>query len=118
MRLSDYIAAERSIIYFDETTFNGDMHLRKAWFYRGKRFQVPLIKERFKKGVKHGFTVYGAVGNCIKGNGYFELHDSSNKIDFMAYMKRLGNHVIRKRRQEKPILILDNLAAHLGPEKR
>ena len=118
MRLSDYIADERPIIYFDETTFNGDLHQRKAWFYRGRRFEVPLIKERFKKGVKHGFTVYGAVGDCILGNGYFELHDSSNKIDFMAYMKRLGTQVIRKRGKEKPILILDNLAAHIGPEKR
>ena len=119
MKLADYIMEERRpVIYFDETTFNPDMHQKKAWYYRGRRFAVPLRKQSMKRGEKYGFSVYGAVSECIKGGGYFEIHDSSNKEDFCGYMKRLGKKLISLPGSLKPICVLDNLSAHKGPDRR
>jgi hypothetical protein len=94
MRLADYIVEDRPVIYFDETTFNPDMHQKKAWYYRGTRFPIPIRKQSMKKGVKQGFTVYGSVSGCIKDGGYFEIHDSSNKADFCSYMQQLEKRII------------------------
>ena len=118
MRLADYIVEGRPVIYFDETTFNPDMHQKKAWYYKGKRFAVPLRKQSMKKGAKYGFSVYGSVSDCIEGGGYFETHESSNKLDFCGYMERLEKHIIKKEGDPKPICILDNLSAHKGPDRR
>ena len=37
MKLADYMHSDskRDIMYFDETSFNGDSCIKKAWFYRG-----------------------------------------------------------------------------------
>ena len=118
MLLIEYIIADRPLMYFDETTFNGDMHMKKAWFVKGQRFAMPIIKQAQKKGVKQGFTVYGTVGESIKDNGYFEIHKSSNKVDFMGYMARLRTQMTTKPGEEKPVLVLDNLGAHCGEPKR
>jgi hypothetical protein len=95
MRMSDWIMEGRPVIYFDETTFSPDMHQKKAWYYRGRRFAVPLRKQSMKRGEKYGFSVYGAVSECIKNGGYFELHQSSNKEDFCAFMERLEKKIIK-----------------------
>jgi hypothetical protein len=47
-----------------------------------------------KKGEKYGFSVYGAISECIKDGGYFETHSSSNKVDFCGFMERLGKKII------------------------
>ena len=44
MHLTNCIVEERPVIYFDETTFNGDMHQKKAWYFKGNRFQIPIVK--------------------------------------------------------------------------
>ena len=44
MKLSEYIMEGRPVIYFDETTFNPDMHQKKAWFFKGIRFPMPVKK--------------------------------------------------------------------------
>jgi transposase len=118
MRMSDWIVEDRPVIYFDETTFNPDMHQKKAWYYRGSRFAMPLRKQSMKKGEKCGFSVYGAVSTCIKNGGYFELHSSSNKNDFCAFMERLEKKIIKVSSGLKPVCILDNLSAHKGPDRR
>ena len=64
--------------------------------------------------VKHIVT----VGESIKDNGYFEIHKSSNKVDFMGYMARLRTQMTTKPGEEKPVLVLDNLGAHCGEPKR
>ena len=118
MRMSDWIMEGRPVIYFDETTFSPDMHQKKAWYYRGRRFAVPLRKQSMKRGEKYGFSVYGAVSECIKNGGYFELHQSSNKEDFCAFMERLEKKIIKVPGGQKPICVLDNLSAHKGQDRR
>ena len=118
MKLSEYIMEGRPVIYFDETTFNPDMHQKKAWFFKGVRFPMPVKKQSMRKGDKYGFTVYGSVSECIKGGGYFEIHNSSNRQDFCGYMHRLRKKIIKVPSGLKPVCVLDNLSAHKGPDRR
>ena len=62
--------------------------------------------------------MYGTVSNCLKNKGYFELHKSSNKIDFISYMKNLEKQIVRQPGDLMPVLVLDNLAAHRSQEAR
>jgi transposase len=62
--------------------------------------------------------VFGTISDCLKNKGYFELHKSSNKLDFISYMKNLEKQIVRKPGNEKPVLVLDNLAAHRSKEAR
>jgi transposase len=71
-----------------------------------------------KRGEKYGFSVYGAVSECIKNGGYFELHQSSNKEDFCAFMEHLEKKIIKVPGGQKPICVLDNLSAHKGQDRR
>ena len=40
--------------------------------------------------------MYGTVSDCLKNKGYFELHKSSNKLDFMSYIQNLKKQIVRK----------------------
>ena len=118
MRMSEWITEGRHVIYFDETTFSPDMHQKKVWYHRGVRFPMPIRKQAMTKDSKYGFTVYGAVSQCIKNGGFFEVHESSNRDDFCGFMKRLKKRVRTLPGEQKPICVLDNLSAHKGPDRR
>ena len=49
------------------------------------------------------------------------MHDSSNKEDFMAFMRNLEVQLIQPdlpvTRRKRPVLVLDNLAAHKGVDR-
>ena len=83
MMLSDFILDENTeVIYFDETSFHSRLIQRKAWWKRGERFKIPYTENRGE-----GFTLMGAISNCLKNNGYFEIHKSTKGscvINFMT----------------------------------
>ena len=102
----------RPIVYLDETTMNSWCALKKAWFFKGQKFVVPVNSDRGKN-----FTIYGAVGACLVNKySYFELHDSTNKVDFMRYITNLATE-IRPGLRVKPWLVLDNHRAHCGADR-
>ena len=82
--LGEHIAHGRPIIYFDETSLNSWSSIRRAWFFKGQKFIVPINNNRGKN-----FTIYGAVGACLLNNSYFEIHDSTNKVDFKSFIENL-----------------------------
>ena len=73
------------------------------------------------RGTRKGFSVYGCIGSCVSGGAYFEVHDSSNKEDFMAFMRNLGGKLTQSNlpvtRRRRPVLVLDNLRAHKGADR-
>ena len=86
MDLGTYIAEGVPCIYFDETSMNQGNAQKRAWYVPYEKFNVPV-----KAHVKN-FTIYGAVGECLKNkNSYFEIHDSTNTVDIKNYMRNLAN---------------------------
>ena len=73
------------------------------------------------RGSRKGFSLYGCIGSCITDGAYFEVHDSSNKEDFMAFMRNLEGKLIQSdlplTRRKLPVLVLDNHSAHKGEDR-
>lgn len=110
--IAEHIVHDRPIIYFDETTLNSWCAIKKTWYFKDQKFIVPVNSDRGKN-----FTIYGSVGAClINQHSYFEIHDKTNKIDFMSYIENLGTQ-IRPGLCMKPWLILDNHRAHVGKDR-
>ena len=110
--LAEHLVHDRPIVYFDETTLNSWIALKKAWYFKDRKFVVPVSSDRGKN-----FTVYGAVGNCLLNDySYFEIHDSTNKEDFMSYIENLATE-ISPELDSKPWLLLDNHRAHIGRDR-
>ena len=59
-KLNKIISQNKPLIYMDETTFNLFMKQSKGWYYKEDEFEVPLPKKR-----EEGFTLMGALGNCM-----------------------------------------------------
>ena len=77
-KLREFIFDDKvAVIYFDETTFHSRMTQSRAWTAE-KKLKVPSTKIRGS-----GFTVFGAVGECLKDNGYFEIHDKTKGTYFL-----------------------------------
>ena len=84
--------------------------MRKCWALRNEKFVIPIAASKGR-----AFTIYGTVGACIQSNGYFEIHQSTNKIDFMKYLENLKTKMLPQ--QELPLFIYDNHPAHIGPDR-
>ena len=82
--LIKYMGDGVPLMYFDETSFQIDLTMRRAFYQRKDKLVLPI-----PRGQRKGFSLYGCVGSCIRGGAYFEVHDSSNKHDFMAFMRNL-----------------------------
>ena len=65
-----------------------------------------------------GFSLYGAISPCLKGNGYFEIHKSTNSEDHMTFMRNIQDRIRASYRQKRLALIFDNHKAHFGEKKR
>ena len=104
------------VMYFDETSFQLEMTMRRAFYPRQNKLVLPI-----PRGQRRGFSLYGCIGSCVRGGAYFEVHDSSNKEDFMAFMRNLEGQLIQPElpvtRRKRPVLVLDNLAAHKGADR-
>ena len=112
MKLQEYIFGEEPVIYLDQTTFRTDMVQKKAWFYKGQRFPVPLAKGKDKG---FSFTVFGAVGHCIRGNGFFhEIHEATTAEAFSHFVVNLADQLGPLPAGVKPGLVLDNHNAGRG----
>ena len=97
-------------MYFDETSLSHKTTIKKAWGIAGQKFMIPIAADRGS-----AFTVYGTIGNCIINNGYFEIHKSTNKIDFMSYLENLQTQIIPT--EELPVFVYDNHRAHIGEDR-
>ena len=74
--------------------------------------KVPTTENRGK-----GFTLFGAISPCIKGNAYFEVHNSTKGTCFMHFMTNLQKEILPGYKNKKLILVADNHGAHKGPAK-
>ena len=108
-KLYDYIKEGTPIVYFDETSMNCQLQQSKAWYHRSQNFCVPVAQHR-----EAGFTVYGAIGDCLQDHAYFEIHDSTNMYDTTEYMKNLKKQLKPQKKGVRPVLVLDNHSAHKG----
>ena len=113
--LAEGIVNNQPIIYVDETTFRTDMVQKKSWYFKKQRFQVPAARMQ-NQGAS--FTVYGALGECLQGKGfYYAIGDSTNSDDFLDFITNLFGEVVPLPSGVKPVVVLDNHRAHLGERK-
>ena len=103
-------------MYFDETSFQLEMTMRRAFYPRNNKLVIPI-----PRGQRRSFSLYGCIGSCIRDGAYFEVHDSSNKVDFKAFMRNLEGQLLQPElpvtRRKRPVLVLDNLRAHKGEDR-
>ena len=97
-------------MYFDETSLSHKYVVKKVWGLRSEKFVIPIAASKGR-----AFTVYGTVGNCIMNNGYFEIHRSTNMIDFKKYLKNLRTRILPQ--ESLPLFIYDNHKAHIGDDR-
>ena len=70
--------------------------------------EIPVPKKRGKS-----FTVMGAIGECLKNNGYFSDEARTEGVAFRLFIKELKeNHVKEEFAKRKPYLLLDNHPCH------
>ena len=113
MKLSDFILDPNiEVIYFDESSFHSQMTQTRAWWWKSKKLKIPST---YARGT--GFTLYGAVSPCLKGNAYFEIHKSTKGEFYMSYMKNLKEQILPEYKHKRLILVIDNHTAHGGPAK-
>ena len=111
MTLSQHLVEGKQVCYFDETSMSHRQVQKRAWYFRREKFQIPIAASKGK-----AFTIYGTIGDCIQNNGYFEIHGSTNKKDFMAYLLNLQTRMIPPQ-NELPIFVYDNHRAHIGMDR-
>ena len=113
--MAEGIVNNQPISYVDETTFRTDMVQKKSWYFKKQRFQVPAARMQ-NQGAS--FTVYGALGECLQGKGfYYAIGDSTNSDDFLDFITNLFGEVVPLPSGVKPVVVLDNHRAHLGERK-
>ena len=98
------------VIYFDETSFHSWQHQRRAWSSLCK-VKVPSTKLRGAN-----FTLYGAISDCLRDSAYFEVHDSTNGVDFLAFMGNMRAQIRPELFDKRLVLVLDNHRGHKGEE--
>ena len=114
MKLSDFIHDPNvEVIYFDETSWHSRMVQRRAWWFKGQRFKVTSTQERGK-----GWTLFGAISPCLRGNAYFEIHHSTKGVYFEEFMTNIQARIRPEYRQKRLVLIADNHKAHQGEHRR
>jgi hypothetical protein len=69
--------------------------------------EIPVPKRRDK-----GFTIYGAIGNCLK-ESYFKDEDRTEGISFRQFIQTLKEEYVRDEfARRKPFLLLENHPSH------
>ena len=76
------------------------------------KFRIPSTETRGE-----GFTMYGSISNCLEGNGYFEVYNSTKGVHFIKYMENIVSQIKPRYRNKRLILVADNHPAHKGKEK-
>ena len=71
-----------------------------------------LPKKRFSA------TIFGAIGNCIGGGGFFYmLAESTNRDDFLSFLGSV-RQLLTVPIDDRVTLVTDNHCAHIGPSAR
>jgi hypothetical protein len=85
---------------------------KRAWWHKGQRLKIPSTKTRGE-----GFTLFGAISNCLESNGYFEVHKSTKGTCVIEFMTNIQNHIRPEYKDKRLILVADNHSSHKGPSK-
>ena len=93
----------------DETTFSSWTRQERTWFHRKKSLVVPKAKDR-----GHNFTLYGAIGSCLKDGAAYMIGEATNNRCMQAFCRQLAQERIDP--SSRPFLIMDNAGAHTSPE--
>ena len=103
--LAKLIEEKKHIIFMDETTVNTWQIKTKSWSSKTD------IVEHKRPSTRIGITVFGAIGNCLK-NPVFRTAKSTNKTDYIEFMRLVKEQVRQIHHSQKPILLFDAHRAH------
>jgi DDE superfamily endonuclease len=107
MYLARLLCVERKdVVYLDESTFNFHMRNRRTWSYNDERVSKPISNTRYS-----GVTLFGAIGKCLK-HPVFMTAESTSSISFQLFIESLCASL--KDNVDKPVLLMDNHAAHFN----
>ena len=101
--------SDTHIIYVDESAFNTEMVLKKSWCLPDKPNLTPIDN-------RSAVTVFGAISATALTHPVFHLGRSTNKLDFMAFLRKVKAAV--KHGVSKPVLIYDGASAHTAKDSQ
>lgn len=78
-QLSEVIYTNKHVIYFDETTVNSWINVKKTWAMAGLPLVSGVSRTRFSNT-----TIIGAIGKCLPGGLIYEIASSTNKQDVVS----------------------------------
>ena len=108
LELAKLIRDKKPLCYMDESSFNSWMRTRKT--FRGARDSVKIMLPKTRTA---GITVFGCIGNCIRGGWLHNIAKSTNSSDTKAFFGLIRASATVPREQEI-VVVLDNAQAHRG----
>jgi hypothetical protein len=94
------------IIFVDETQVHAWTRSGYIWTPPGMRLAQPQQPYRGAS-----LTIIGGIGHCVRGGGFFQLIDSTNSKNFIAFVKELSNRLTLPG-YKKPYIVVDGHGAH------
>ena len=108
LELAKLIRDEKPLCYMDESSFNSWMRTRKT--FKGARDNIKIVIPKTRTA---GITVFGCIGNCIRGGWLHNIAKSTNSSDTKAFFGLIRASATVPREQEI-VVVLDNAQAHRG----
>jgi len=105
--LKKVIDGDKALIYVDESSFNTWRRINKTW---APKYNVINLPQQDSRG--HGFTVYGAIGTCLR-KAVFTLGESTNPDGYCAFLREVRKQFIG-RADEEIYVVADGHKAHSG----
>jgi hypothetical protein len=109
--LSKLLDENVPIIFMDETTVNTWQMKTKSWSTKND------IVYHTRPSTRLGVTVFGAIGNCLK-KAMFMTAKSTNKNDYLNFMRQVSQQVRPDPQNRKPVLLYDAHRAHTSLDAR
>lgn len=108
IKLAQLIRDRKPLCYMDESSFNSWMRTRKT--YKGAKDNIKIVVPKTRSA---GVTVFGCIGNCIRGGWLHMLAKSTNSADTRTFFSLIRASATVAR-DEEIVVVLDNASAHRG----
>ena len=107
--IGNLLAAKKSLVYVDETTFISGQCKAKSWQLPNKPNLSAFGDQRLSQ------TVFGAISPLLKKPVCY-FGKSTNQHDFQQFLRRIKQQLPFS--HQKPILIYDGASAHTARQSK
>ena len=106
IKLAQLILTKAPLCYMDETAMNSWTRPSSTYMTKSHSVNITISGTRFS-----GVTVFGCIGNCIKGNFIYQLNGSTNQVAARQFFEKIRKKATLPR-DEVIYVVMDNHSAH------